>query len=177
MFDLQYRARLTKVVPYIHESLAHVSRRIEMTLTREYDDFVASGIGQAAKDALAALKSDAMISCKLPITAFVMKGTLKGAHGNSVKLEDARGVSAVAKKGKDGKNGEDDEPPVIDLLFDLPFSKEIWIFLGEEFGGWADVELKKLPRQQREFFDENEARTKPKAENDGPKVVPPRSAS
>src|SRR5688572_26700288 len=153
MFDLQYRAQLTKVVPYVHETLAHVSRRIEMTLVREYDEFVASGIGQAAKDALAALKADAMISCKLPITAFVMKGTLKGAHGNSVKLEDARGVTAVAKKGKDGKNGEDDEPPVIELLFDLPFTKEIWLFLGEEFGGWADVELRRIPQSQRDMFE------------------------
>lgn len=175
MFDLQYRARLTKVVPYVHETLAHVSRRIEMTLTREFDGFVASGIGHAAKEALAALKSEAMISCKLPITAFVMRGTLKGAHGSSVKLEEAHGVSAVAKRGKEGKNGEEDEPPVIELLFDLPFTKELWLFLGEEFGGWADVELRKIPRPQREMFSEDEAPSKRGSE--GGKTVPPRSAS
>jgi hypothetical protein len=176
MFDLQYRARLTKVVPYVKETLAHVERRIEMTLTREFESFVAAGIGKAARDALEALKAEAMISCKLPITAFVMKGTLKGAHGNVVALEAAKGITAVAKKGKEGKDGEDNEPPSIDLTFDLPFTKEIWLFLGEEFGGWADVELRKVARPQRELFGDDEGEeAKPAKEK--PTAVPPRSAS
>jgi hypothetical protein len=172
---MQYRARLHKVTPYVEETLAHVVRRIEFTLTREYDEFVASGIGVAAKQALRAIENDAMTSCKLPITAFAMDAVLTGKNtGGTVKIENARGVSATCKKGKEGKNGEDDEPPIVELVFDAPFTEDVWLFLGREFGAWADVELTKRPDKQAKLFADEEGEDKPPTKPSG---VPARRAS
>src|SRR5687767_2490704 len=136
MFDNQFSAGIRGIKIKSQEKDGVYVRTCTLSLEREFDDLVAGGLGAEAKKALSCLKSGGMLKCVLPMDAVNAAGTLMSVSGEVVEIGVLRGVKATGTVDPEG-----DFPPTVVLEFEFMFSKEAWIFLGEQCGAAATVTL------------------------------------
>lgn len=137
MFETQLALGLKNVKVKAEHEDGITTRTCYITLTGEFEDLVAAGMGADAKKALASLQAGGMTSCVLPIDRLLCEARLV-SDGKSLHIDRLKGTKASAKAGKP------EEPIRIDLEFEFMFNREAWIFLGEHAGAAALVTLNRV---------------------------------
>lgn len=135
MFETEIEAGLKGIKVKAEADAGIIVRTCTLTLTREFDELIASAL-QGAKKVHAAVKAGDVTSCVIPIDAVLCEIQLN-ADGDTLNIGRARGTKATAKAGK----SEDDTPPRVDLEFEFMFTLEAWAFLGRHVGAMARLRL------------------------------------
>lgn len=146
MFEIPFRAKVKRVEVFAMELDDQTFRRIRMTLEREYDNEIASGLGPNAKDALDHVSDGGFSQVVLPIDAVQAEIELKGANAK-ITVKQASGIKATITAPKPGKKTEDDETadePSIRMVFVAPFLEDSWTFLGRHALDIVEVTMHKV---------------------------------
>jgi len=118
------------------------TRKIKMTLEREYDDFLAASLGSDAIAARKLLKSGGLEKATIPLDAVRASATLRNFEGTRVAVPLICGVKA---EGKAPDTIGDEVPPSIKMQFEFVYSREALLFFGESLGMSAEITL--VPQQ------------------------------
>lgn len=144
--DLKCAAEIQKVSISVKEKDGLILRMCKVVLAREFDDLIAAAIGTDAKRTRASLTTGGLESAVMPIGALMVSGDFV-ADGERVTIGRMMGTKAT------GKFGAETGPTVL-LEFEFAYSDEVWIFLGRNVGGVAEVAF---TRRQLELAGEGEA--------------------
>jgi hypothetical protein len=138
MFNIETSATIRSITVSAKTIDGVTTRRCRIKLDREFDDAIAACIGPEAKRALDGVKSGAIERLTFPIDAVLAKLDLVAQDGGeTVAIERVVGVRAVAKSAR-----QNDVSPSVRLEFEFPFFRSAWIFMGENVGAVANIEVK-----------------------------------
>jgi len=116
-----------------------VVRRCRFKLERDLDEEMAESIGSVGPKALELVADHSSAKVVMPIDACHGEMTLVG-DGQSVTIERADGLKAVASAPKIAKNEDDEEgAPTVKLEFECGMTDEVWLFLGRKAHAWVTV--------------------------------------
>lgn len=86
------------------------SRRIRLTIEREFDDDLAAAIGADAKRVRKLLSDGALAKGEIPMDAIEASMRLKNVESSRLRIDAVKGVRAVAKAPKSHKGGAGAKP-------------------------------------------------------------------
>jgi hypothetical protein len=138
MIELVCVATIRDVALKAKTSDGVTTRKMRMTLTREYDDLIAAALGPDAVKARALLKSGGAAKVELPLDAIKASAILKNVESAIVRLPLIVGIKAVGKA-PDSADGE--TPPSISMLFEFGYTRESLVWFGETFGGTCEITI------------------------------------
>lgn len=127
------------------------SRRIRLTIEREFDDDLASAIGADAKRVRKLLSDGALAKAEIRMDAIEAAMRLKNVESGRLRIDAVKGVRAVAKA---PASVGGDMPPSIALLWDFAFADDVIVFLANSLGQTVSVEIS--PRQLELIKQETE---------------------
>lgn len=148
MVDSIFKVQVGRTTLRVIEKDAFVDKRVRINLERPFGSDIAAWMGEDGKRAHKLLEGGGAEKVVLPIDAMVCTAHLKG-KSTEVKIERVNGIRATAYMPKPKAGAGDDEgesgPAEVMIKFEFyfPFSREAWLFLGENAGAWADLELTK----------------------------------
>lgn len=137
MFKIETSATIRSITVSAKTIDGVTTRRCRIKLDREFDDAIAACIRPEAKRALDGVKSGAIERLTFPIDSVLAKLNLVAQEGaDTVVIERAVGMKAVAKASR-----QDDASPSVRLEFEFPFFRSAWVFMGENVGAVANIEV------------------------------------
>jgi hypothetical protein len=140
--DLEFTASIERVSVSVREKDGVIRRTCEITLAREFDPVIADALGSSAKRVREDVSAGELRKVVIPVDSMILAGTLKtriGGKGDQVEIPMMRGLTAVAKAGK-----EEDDPPSVKIDLEFDFSEEAWLFFGRNVSAYAEVTLSRL---------------------------------
>ena len=143
MFDLTLETKITAVVPSVNLAEDNPRRFCRMTMVFDFDDDLASGIGEVAVDTLKHMRAGTMTgSPKVPFDAVKCQLRLDAGGGSKHEIKKAVGVSAVISKAN-----KEEASPTLTLKIDFPtITKEpadlLWVI--DHLASTVDVTIKRI---------------------------------
>lgn len=137
MIDVTFQGGITAIKLKVSEKKGAVTRRCTIVIDREFDDAIAAGLGNEARNALESMRARGMSSCVLPIDGIDAEGLISEIGGESVRIGALKGVKATGTADKEGEF-----PPSLSLEFEFQFNAEAWAFFGKHCGGYATIDLR-----------------------------------
>jgi hypothetical protein len=140
--ELVCSAGISKISIKAKEKHGIVVRIVRMTLTREFDYFLARAVGGDAVTLLDSLEGGAASKIEIPIDGVRGDMRLKGEKGDDVTITNVMGVKVTGKSANSGDEDEG-ERATAEMVFDFPFTVEAWKWFGQNVAGRAHVTFTK----------------------------------
>lgn len=118
------------------------SKRMRLTIEKEFDDDLATALGSDAKRVRKLLSDGGLAKAEIPLDAVEARMKVKNITSARLTIDAVKGVSAKAKAPA-SVGGE--MPPSIALIWDFAFSDDAVVFLANALGQTIEVEI--TPRQ------------------------------
>jgi hypothetical protein len=144
-----------------------VVRHCVLVLTQEFDDDIASALGDEAGAVLDGIRSGAIKKAELDISAvktFAEFTAPVAGSPSKATIEIMVGTKAVCAPAT-----KEDDPPSIAMTFEFSWDEKAWTFLGRRCAGVANVVLTKAQGE----IDFGEGDPAPGSSSEGDEDVPP----
>lgn len=139
MFELNQDFKVSPSKVILLEADGRALRRVRFKLERDFDEELATAIGNTGTAALEAVSERTFTKAVAAIDGVHGKMELKTGD-EKITIADADGFKLTAAAGKVPKNPDADEgPPTLKLEFDTAMDEALWAFLGRHAGDFVRV--------------------------------------